>query len=416
MKTTLFCPAHRSGIAALAARGPLVLLPVLGRTLLDRCLAGLFDGGYREVRITAVERPELIRLSLRNGEPWGLKADLTPVPEEACDIPAEHLLDRLPGSAGSAFADYHAWFETIRAAFRSRAMVPIGMREVSEGVWVHARAKVDPGANLSAPCWIGERVQVEAGTQIGPGAYIEDGCFIDRGAAVEESWIGPGTYVGAFTELIDSLAWGRTLCKWTTGAVTEVADAFLLGELRPPVRSHGASLSGRVAAVAATIVTLPVAGIAVLAALLRRGPLLEWREAVLPDGSCAPYAEFGSLRSGLRRWPRLLAIARGTFAWFGNPPLSRAAAAELQGECERLWLSVPPGLFSLADSMGCPDARDHEATGHAAYYAACRSRRLNATILGRLFKRAIGGMLATFARRKSRNNEHLRLRPSPSGE
>ena len=389
MKTTIICPAHRPGIAFLAARRPLILLPVLGRTLLDRFLADVFQRGLRSVSIGAADRPEVIREALRNGEPWGLDAELTPLVDEPPELPGTDLLDHLPGSMDSAFTDYRAWFATIRTAFFHGGVPRLGMREVSPGVWIHARAKVDPTASLAAPCWVGERVQVGPGAQLGPGAYIEDDCFIERGAAIEETWVGPGTYVGAFTELLDSLAWGHTLCKWTTGAVTEVADAFLLSALQPAARPGSASLVGRSAAVVAILATLPIAGVALVMSFIRRTPFLEKREALLPDGSCAAFAEFGGLRGRLRRWPRLLAIARGSFAWFGNPPLSRAEAENLHGEFERLWLAVPPGLFSLADAMGCSEQLDDEAKAHAGYYAACRSPRQNVRIVRSLFKRIV---------------------------
>jgi len=233
MSANLVCPADRPGIRRAHGARPRRLAPILGRNLLDRRLSDLFTQGKRRISLTASDRPELIRQFLRRGEPWGLEADLIPVAEETQPAEERELLDGLSGSSETAFATYRGWFETIRTAFRSADAPRMGMREVAKDVWVHLRAKVHPTAQLIGPCWIGERAYVGAEAEVGPHAYVEDGCFIEHSAHVRESWVGPSTYVGAFTELLESLAWGKTLCKWTTGDATEVADSFLLSELRP---------------------------------------------------------------------------------------------------------------------------------------------------------------------------------------
>lgn len=391
MNASIVCPSGSAALEPFEKRSPLALIPLLGRNVLDWHLAEVFQRGEREVRISATDRPEQIRRYLRNGEPWGLKVELTPRAEESAPADGETVADHLPGAADGAFTGYGDWFETVRAAFRKGGTGRIGMREVAKDVWVHVRAEVDAKAQLTGPCWIGARAHVGANARLGPDAYVEDDCTVEKGATVRESWVGPRTFVGAFTEIVESLAWGGTLCKWTTGAVTEVADAFLLGDLPPAKRGKIATLIARIAAAAVALATAPVALLALAAGILRRKPFLIWKDAVMQDGSVSRYAEFGAFHGALRRWPRLLAIVGGSFAWIGNPPLSRAEAETLDGEFEQLRLTVPPGLVSLGDSLGCHDSLGEDANAHASYYAASRSRKLNAQIVRRLFARAICG-------------------------
>lgn len=413
MSASIVCPAKRDGVAAFAQRSPLALVPLLGRNVLDWHLSEIFQRGGREVRIAATDRPEKIRRYLQNGEPWGLKVEITPRPEEPVTAEGETLADHLPG-AGGAFTSYRAWFETIRTAFQKGGTGRIGMREIAKDVWVHVRATVDARAQLTGPCWIGARTHVGADARLGPGAYVEDDCTVEGGASIHESWVGPRTFVGGFTEIVESLAWGRTLCKWTTGAVTEVADSFLLGELPVVKRGKLASLLARITAAGAALATAPVALLALAATLLRRGPFLIWKNAVLPDGSRSRHAEFGGLRGALRRWPRLFAIAGGSFAWFGNPPLTPAEAETLDGEFERLRLTVPPGLVSLGDALGCPDALGEEATAHAGYYAASRSWRLNLKIVRLLFLSVIRKRPIIVRDAQSPTNENFYNRSDPA--
>jgi hypothetical protein len=82
------------------------------------------------------------------------------------------------------------------------------MREIAPGVFVGPRAV------------------------LGPDTVIEDGSYIDNGAEITGSVVGPRTYVGAFTELRESFAWGDVLLHPGTGSLTAVPDRFLLGELR----------------------------------------------------------------------------------------------------------------------------------------------------------------------------------------
>ncbi|MEI6356395.1 MAG: STAS domain-containing protein [Verrucomicrobiota bacterium] len=63
-------------------------------------------------------------------------------------------------------------------------------------------------------------------TVLGPETIIEDGSNVENGAEIAGSVVGPRTYVGAFTELRDSFAWGDVLLGLGTGPLTAVPAAF----------------------------------------------------------------------------------------------------------------------------------------------------------------------------------------------
>ena len=53
----------------------------------------------------------------------------------------------------------------------------------------------------------------------------------------------------------------------------------------------------------------------------------------------------------------------------------------MSNDFERLWLTAPIGLISLADAEGCLEAFGDEARAHASYYAVQASWRLDLSIL-----------------------------------
>ena len=273
MKTKIICPALRPGVAGLARRAPLATLPMFGSSPIGIQLSALYAGGIRDVEILAADRPEFIREHVGSGEAWGLRVSVTPIAFESCAKGAS-LLDGANTACDGAFQNYRTWFESLRAAFPEASGRRAGMRELSPGVCVHSRAEIAPDAKLVAPCWVGENARIGSECLIGPGAYIEDGCMIEKGANVEESWVGPGTYVGPFVDILDSLAWGRWLCKWTTGTTTIVQDAFLLGEIPVPVRNPKGRWLNRAAALFLAMATCFVPLIGLLLGAAKTAPAM----------------------------------------------------------------------------------------------------------------------------------------------
>lgn len=253
MKALLICPDERAGVATLAASVPLANAAFLGKTLLEYWLEHLAGLGAQEVLVLAADRPEQVRAEVGDGARWGLGVTVIPDKREptleeararhqASDgtawLPAPNdviLMDTLPSLPQlPLFTSYADWFAAARALLPHELTADrIGVREVQPGVWVGLNARVAAGAKLIGPCWIGERAWIEAGATIGPNAVLEREVFVARGAEISHSVIGPETFVGQFTEVRNSIAWGSTLINWESDSCLQVPDEFLLCSREP---------------------------------------------------------------------------------------------------------------------------------------------------------------------------------------
>ena len=235
MNIILKCPVDSATAPALSRKRPLVLAPFLGQTVLEHALTSLAAEGVKHVCIEASDRVEEIRNVVGRGEAWGIKIEFSRAAGTQADFsPARIItLDRLPQLPQQPlWRSYRDWYAAQQALIPALARQRVGMREAAPGVFVSLRSQVAGDARLLGPCWVGANVFVGPRATVGPGTIIEDGSYIDGGAEVTGSVVGPQTYVGAFTELRDSFAWGNELLHLDTGSLTEVADRFLLGELQ----------------------------------------------------------------------------------------------------------------------------------------------------------------------------------------
>lgn len=396
MRAILICPDQRPEIASLSEHMPLSNLPILGKPLLEYWIEHLVQREVREILILATDRPEQVRTLVGNGCRWGIEAVVAPEireltlaearkryaePDDAANPGFIALIDYLPGRPEfplfNSYADWMAVSETElpQAAASNR----IGVHELKPGVWVGLRAHISPGAELHAPCWIGEDVFVGNKAVIGPMTILEQGAFVERGAAIAHSVIGPDTFVGEDTEVQNSITFGDTLINWKLNSAVKISDAFLLSSINPGRSAfRPVGLPSRAAAFIALILTAPFALIFILSAKFHKvrafRPLLGVRPRIagpLPVvGDTMVYYELANTRSWFRRWPQLWNIVRGQFAWVGNRPLKPSQAARLTNEFERLWLTSRLGLICLADTESGCDVRNEEARAHASYYAA----------------------------------------------
>lgn len=411
MDAIIICPADRPEMAFLARSQPLALLPILGRPLLDLWITELAAHGAKSIRVLAADRPDQIRRFVRKGEAWGISVEV--VPEQRELTPAEAIarhatpdtattpatppqvvmVDRIPPTGPSLWTNTAAWFSAVRSQFENAAHDRVGIRQPAPGVFVHVRARLSPEASLRPPCWIGANSWIGPRTVIGPNSIVEAHSYVDDGAEVVDSFIGPGTYVGALTEVRDSLAWKSNLYKIPTGSATEVSDGFLLGPVHASLgRRYAANLVGRLLALAVLLAS-PL--ILVLAWLRRPAgqPLFVRYDAVRtptsdpPQTGTVPYYQLNGFQGLLRRWPELWMIVLGHFQWVGNRPLSPVQAESLLTEYERLWLGIPTGLFSLADAEGCVDPFGDDARAHSSFFAVRQDWRHRASILWRTLTR-----------------------------
>jgi NDP-sugar pyrophosphorylase family protein len=255
MKAILICPGERAEVPFLALNGSLAAVPALGQAVVDYWMSHLACSGFKEVLLLAGHSADEVKSVVGNGSKWGMP---TSINFEALELTAEQatakyealafVMDCFPGHAERPlFSSYANWFAALEA-WMPHAKTPdrVGVHEINSGIWVGRQAHVSSEATLRAPCWLGDHVYVGPDAVIGPHAIVESRAFLEPGAQVENSVIGPDTFVGRYVQIKDSLVWGSSLVDWRTGMESTVSDAFLLCSLhRPPPREPRPRLVNR---------------------------------------------------------------------------------------------------------------------------------------------------------------------------
>lgn len=383
-RVLLICPDKNPALEPVMDGVTLALTFFLGKPLIEWALEGLAAAGVMQVRVLVCDHPAEVRKHIGGGEAWGMEVEVVAESRELdCEAALEKYasfeaesarrLGELPQADGlELLSDPAAWHQGRKELLATLVARELGSRELKPGVWVGLRAVIDPSAELLGPCWIGPYAVVRAQAVVGPHAFVESGSLVDRQAVVEDSTVARHTYLGKMTHLRDSVACGGSLLNWRTGSCVQIVDSFLMSPMRGTAagRTH---LISRLLALLALVLTCPVLLWAVLKTISGGKPFWEHREAVLPTRGAGRrrvvrFREFASIQNGMRRWPRLWRIVTGQFAWTGNPPLSPAEVAELEGDFEHLWVAIAPGFFTAPEGEGCVEPWDDEARAHASFF------------------------------------------------
>lgn len=260
MKACIICPSERLPVGALSEAFPLANFPILGKNLLGYWLEHLAALGAKQVSILAVDRPGFVRQFSGNGARWGLNVEVI---EEARELSPALARAKYPVTKDGWLAEpndiilmthfpslpqyplfdsYADWFSAVLAWLpHAAAMNRIGVRELRPGVWVSMHTHMAATAQFKSPCWIGEGVRIGSRTIIGPGTILENHVLVESDCEITDTLVGPETLVGKFTELKNSLAWGRTMVDWKTGSVVRVPDPFVMCSLGDPLLPSGAT-------------------------------------------------------------------------------------------------------------------------------------------------------------------------------
>jgi NDP-sugar pyrophosphorylase family protein len=244
MKAVLICPSGHPAFRLLAADRPLAAVPALGRGLVEYWMSHLACAGVKQAVILSSDRTEEVEKLVGDGSRWGVAAEVI---DDARELSPEQAAEKYEGSASvmdhfpglpthPLFESCQHWFDALEA-WMPHARTPdrVGVRELRPGVWVGLHGQISSQAVLHAPCWLGDHVYVGPGAIIGPHVILEEGAFIEPEAEIESSLIGPGTFVGRYVRIKDSLAWGSTLVDLETGLEDHISDAFVLCSLQRPV-------------------------------------------------------------------------------------------------------------------------------------------------------------------------------------
>ncbi len=123
-------------------------------------------------------------------------------------------------------------------------IAPAG-RQLKPGVWVGEGARIQRGARLLAPAFIGRRAKVRAAAVITRCSSLEHHSEVDCGTVVENSTVLPYTYVGAGLDANHSVLGLKRLAHLRRLVEVEVTDPKLLGmrSTSAPVRTLASAIS-----------------------------------------------------------------------------------------------------------------------------------------------------------------------------
>ena len=120
----------------------------------------------------------------------------------------------------------------LDALMQRIALSPAG-QQIRPGIWAAAVARIDGGARVLAPAFIGERARVRAGAVITRGSVLEHHAEVASGTVIEDSTILPYSYVGASLDVAHSVVGGRRLAHLSRNLEMEVADPKLIDTVLP---------------------------------------------------------------------------------------------------------------------------------------------------------------------------------------
>ena len=134
--------------------------------------------------------------------------------------------------------------------FQANGVAPHG-RELRPGIWVGPGARIERGARLVAPCFIGERAKVRTAAVITRASALERYAEADCGSVVEDSSLLPFSKLGPGLDCSQAVAGFERLAHLPRAVEVEILDPRLLAVLSPsPARratTHAFALVGFVA-------------------------------------------------------------------------------------------------------------------------------------------------------------------------
>ena len=117
---------------------------------------------------------------------------------------------------------------TVDALHLRNRIHPIG-REIKPGVWLGRGARIQKGARVLAPGYIGPYSLVRTSAVLTRCSVVEQHSQIDCGSMIEDSTILPFTYVGAGLDACHSIVGNRRLLSLRRNVEVEITDPRLSG-------------------------------------------------------------------------------------------------------------------------------------------------------------------------------------------
>lgn len=132
---------------------------------------------------------------------------------------------------------------TFDGLLARNAIKPLG-REIKPGVWVGNGARVQRGARLVAPCYVGPHARVRSAVVLTRATSVEHHAEIDCGTVVEGASVLPFSYVGAGLDICQSVVGYRRIAPLKRPVEVEVTDPKLIGMVSEHAPVRAASKAG----------------------------------------------------------------------------------------------------------------------------------------------------------------------------
>jgi NDP-sugar pyrophosphorylase family protein len=116
---------------------------------------------------------------------------------------------------------------TIDSFSLKTAIQPDG-KQIRPGIWKEDGAKIDRGARIVAPAYIGAHSQIRASALLTRGSAIEHHCFVDCGTAIDNSTVLPFSQIGAGLDLCNSILAFRQVTSLSRNVTAEIEDPKLV--------------------------------------------------------------------------------------------------------------------------------------------------------------------------------------------
>ncbi len=107
------------------------------------------------------------------------------------------------------------------------SLCPVG-EEIRPGIWKAEGARIERGARVVAPAYIGAYSRVRSSALVTRGSSIEHHCIVDCSTAVDNSTILPFSYMGAGLDLCNSILFEQQITHLKRKAVVTIEDPKLV--------------------------------------------------------------------------------------------------------------------------------------------------------------------------------------------
>lgn len=297
--------------------------------------------------------------------------DPTPLPAEGrCDLDAGSL---------NCLEDLRAFHRANLDVVSGRcAGLAVGGRSVALGLHAGRRATVAAKSLKKGVAYIGANSRVHPTVELLGEVVIGDDVVVDRAATIRDSVILPRTYVGELVEVGNSIVANNRLVRVDTGAMLNITDAFLLGNLGATEGRGRTSPWDRLAGLFLLVLSLPLWLFAAAASALSGARGLMTSRELVGNRTGPPIGDTPGNAFAVKQWntdipvlrdlPGLFAVIGGDLRLVGVSPLTPEQSAARTEDWQMVRDQAPVGLLGPTQLNLPADASLEERLLSDAFY------------------------------------------------